>query len=290
MCIREQVTQTIINMIEEGVGKWEQPWRKLGARGMPSNYATGHRYSGVNVLLLWIAAQERGYSLNQWMTFNQANELGAKVRKGAKGVMCIFYKLVERSEPHDGGETEGDGRSIPLLKPFWLFNVADIEGLQQEAAPSDARVNYIDEGELVLQASGATLQHGGDVACYVPSMDLIRLPAAEQFKSAEDYYATAMHELIHWTGGESRLNRAFGKRFGDDAYAFEELVAELGAAFLLSDLGMAEYSLPGHASYLAHWLKVLRSDKNAIFTAAKHATAAYQLLMERAGRDQSSDQ
>ena len=99
-----------------------------------------------------------------------------------------------------------------------------------------------------------------------------------------------MHELIHWTGGESRLNRAFGKRFGDDAYAFEELVAELGAAFLLSDLGMAEYSLPGHASYLAHWLKVLRSDKNAIFTAAKHATAAYQLLMERAGRDQSSDQ
>lgn len=290
MCIREQVTQTIINMIEEGVGKWEQPWRKLGARGMPSNYATGHRYSGVNVLLLWIAAQERGYSLNQWMTFNQANELGAKVRKGAKGVMCIFYKLVERSEPHDAGETEGDGRSIPLLKPFWLFNVADIEGLQQDAAPSDARVNYVDEGELVLQASGATLQHGGDVACYVPSMDLIRLPAAEQFKSAEDYYATAMHELIHWTGGESRLNRTFGKRFGDDAYAFEELVAELGAAFLLSDLGMAEYSLPGHASYLAHWLKVLRSDKNAIFTAAKHATAAYQLLMERAGRDQSSDQ
>lgn len=290
MCIREQVTQTIINMIEEGVGKWDQPWRKLGACGMPSNYATGRRYSGVNVLLLWFAAQERGYSLNQWMTFNQANKLGAKVRKGAKGVMCIFYKLVERSEPHDSSETEGDGRSIPLLKPFWLFNVADIEGLPKEAVPVDARVNCVDEGELILQASGATLQHGGDVACYVPSMDLIRLPAAEQFKSVEDYYATAMHELIHWTGGASRLNRAFGKRFGDDAYAFEELVAELGAAFVLSDLGMAEYSLPGHASYLAHWLKVLRSDKNAIFTAAKHATAAYQLIMGRAGRDQSSNQ
>lgn len=281
MCLREQVTQSILSRIEQGVGQWQAPWRMAARRGMPTNHLTGHRYSGINVLLLWLAAEERGCERNEWLTFKQAQELGASVRKGSKGVLCMLYKSVAKP---GGDEVEGEADApkgvVPMLKPFWLFNVADVDGLPKGNAAAAQTVACNEAGEALLVASGATVLHGGNAACYSTAQDLIRIPNKAQFSRLEDYYATALHELVHWTGAESRLNRSFGKRFGDDAYAFEELVAELGSAFLMADLGMSEATIQGHADYLGHWVKVLAKDKNAIFSAAKHASAAHQYLMQ----------
>ena len=208
------------------------------------------------------------------------------MRKGAKGVMCIFYKRVERTAKSDAkGDEDGEGGMVPMLKPFWVFNVADIDGLPEQTAAVLGEFQPVEEGEFILKASGAHIEHGGNRASYSPAADMIRLPQPEQFKSPANYYATALHELVHWTGHESRLSREYGKRFGDEAYAFEELVAELGSAFVLADLGLSQYSIEGHASYLQSWLKVLKSDKTAIFTAAKHASAAHALIVSHAGHE-----
>lgn len=282
MNIRTEITNTIIAMLEQGVGQWERPWQKVAVRGMPRNFTSGRAYSGVNVLLLWNAAQSRGFERNEWLTFKQAQEIGAKVRKGAKGVMCIFYKTMERS---DAADVEGDdeARSVPMLKPFWLFNVADIDGLPEQPAPQAANSQPLEQGEFILQATGARIEHGGNRACYSIAADMIQLPRPEQFKTPANYYGTALHELVHWTGHPDRLAREYGKLFGDEAYAFEELVAELGSAFLCADLGLTDYTLDGHASYLQSWLKVLKNDKSAIFTAAKHASAAHALIVSHKG-------
>lgn len=288
MDIRAAITNTIIDMLEQGIaGEWERPWATVAASGLPTNYTSGRRYTGINVLLLWHAAQQRGLAHNEWLTFKQAQEIGASVRKGAKGVMCIFYKMAEvRSNAAASDDCEEDGKPVPLLKPFWLFNVADIDGLPQLDGSTGANdFESIAEAEAILQASGAHFEHGGNSAYYCPDPDLIRLPQREQFKTLAAYYATAIHELVHWTGHKSRLAREFGKRFGDDAYAFEELVAELGNAFVMAELGLTDYTLQGHASYLAHWLRVLKNDKNAIFTAAKHASAAHALILSHTGDD-----
>lgn len=284
MDIRSEITNTIIAMLEKGAGEWKCPWQSVAARGMPRNFTTSRAYTGVNVLLLWNAAQQRGYERNEWLTFNQARDIGAKVRKGAKGVMCIFYKMVERNSKSEAGEAEGDEGMVPMLKPFWVFNVADVEGLPEQPAPVLREFQAIEEGEFILKASGAQIQHGGNRACYSPAADLIRLPHPDQFKAPVNYYAVALHELAHWTGHESRLAREYGKRFGDEAYAFEELVAELGSAFVMADLGLNQYSLEGHASYVQSWLNVLKNDKSAIFTAAKAASAAHALIVSHAGR------
>jgi len=280
MDIRVEITNTIIDMIEKGAGKWERPWSQVAVHGMPKNFSTNRAYTGVNVLLFWLAAQTRGYERNEWLTFKQAQEIGAKVRKGAKGVMGIFYKMVERTSKNAEESAEaGDDRLIPLLKPFWVFNVADIDNLPLQPESTTACFDAIEEAEQILKKSGAVIQHGGNRACYSPSMDMIRLPQPMQFKTPADYYGVALHELTHWTGHDSRLAREFGMRFGDEAYAFEELVAELGSAFVMSDLGLMQNTLDGHASYAQSWLKVLKNDKTAIFTAAKHASNAYQLIM-----------
>lgn len=286
MDIRSEITNTIIAMLEQGAGDWQPPWQSVTVRGMPRNFTTRRAYTGVNVLLLWHATQQRGYAGNEWLTFNQARDIGAKVRKGAKGVMCIFYKMVERSAKSEvqGAET-GEGGLVPMLKPFWVFNVDDIDGLPEQPAPVRGEFQFIEDGELILKASGAHIEHGGNRACYSPGVDTIRLPQPEQFKSPADYYATALHELVHWTGHESRLSREYGKRFGDEAYAFEELVAELGSAFVLAELGLTQSTLEGHASYVQSWLKVLKNDKTAIFTAAKHASAAHAWIVSPCGRE-----
>lgn len=288
MDIRAQITNTIISMLEQGsTDKWERPWKSVAAKGLPRNYTTGRAYTGVNVLLLWCAAQERGYGRNEWMTYNQAQQIGAKVRAGAKGVMGIFYKMVERKKG-DAGDGEDDakqGGMMPMLKPFWVFNVAEIEGLPAQEAPMNTAFNPAEEGEFILAASGADIRHGGNRAYYSPGLDFIQLPEKAQFANEADYYATGFHELIHWTGNAGRLGREYGKKFGDDAYAFEELVAELGASFLMADLGMHEATIQGHANYVDHWLKVLKADKGAIFTAAKAASAAHALIVSQTGQE-----
>lgn len=283
MDLRKEITDRIIAKLEEGAGEWVKPWSGVGINGMPKNYSTGRAYSGVNVLLLWTAAQERGFDRNQWLTFKQAQELGAKVRKGAKGVMCIFYSMVERKGRGSDIDADEAGKPMPVLKPFWVFNVAEIDGLPAAAEPTTKEeFTPIEAAERLLKDSGAMIRHGGNRAFYSVAGDAIDLPERERFASAEDYYATALHELTHWTGHHSRLNREFGKRFGDAAYAFEELVAELGSAFVMGELGLMG-TMDGHASYLQAWLQVLKADKTAIFTAAKHASAAYSAILRTDG-------
>lgn len=279
MDIREQITNAIIARLEQGAGRWRKPWSTPQPLGLPRNYKTRQAYSGVNILLLWLAAEERGYEQNTWLTFNQALAIGAKVRRAAKGVLCIFYKLAElkNREPDSDEQT----RCVPLMKPFWLFNTEDIEGLPATAAAAAAPFAPIEAAEQLLQACGARIEHVGGRALYDRAADAIRLPVRERFARPVDYYATALHELTHWTGHAERLNRDFGQRFGDEAYAFEELVAELGSSFLLADLGLTEYTLADHASYLDGWLRTLKRDKTAIFTAAKHASAAHEFIQAR---------
>jgi antirestriction protein ArdC len=283
MDIRQIITDRIIAMLEKGGNVARERWQKAAQGGFPSNGTTGDSYRGVNVLILWDAAMEANYSSNVWMTYKQAASLGAQVRKGEKATMCAYFEMVKRkgNEAADHDE-EGKGGFFPMCKPFWLFNVAQIDGLPEtltNTAETANEFNPIEEAEKLLEASGAVINYGYAGACYSRNKDQISLPDRERFTSPENFYATALHELTHWTGHESRLDRQFGKRFGDEAYAFEELVAELGAAFVVGHVGFVDAMIEDHAAYVESWLKVLKNDKTAIFTASKQASLAYDFII-----------
>ncbi len=280
-----RVTDRIVSELEMGVRPWLKPWSADHAAdrlpALPLRH-TGTPYRGINILLLWGESIERGYTRNIWMTYKQAEEYGAHVRKGEHGALVVFADRFTKTEENDKGEeTE---REIPFMKGYTVFNVEQIEGLParylEPLAPRDEgrTLELIEEAEAFFAATGATFRHGGNRAFYASAADFIQLPPAEAFKDAESYAATKAHELIHWTGNDKRMAREFGKRFGDQAYAFEELVAELGAAFLCADLGVTPEPREDHAAYLGHWLEVLKEDKRAIFSAAAHAQRAADFL------------
>jgi antirestriction protein ArdC len=281
MCIRQTITDKIINLMEAGTKATGPRWTGGTAGGLPRNARTGEPYHGINILLLWAVAAERHYATNQWLTYKQAEALGAQVRKGEKSVMCAYFSKVQTTVKEQKDDAEAAGTYM-LCKSFWLFNVAQIDGLPalREEPTTATPITAIEEAEQLLTASGADIRHGFDGAFYAPAKDQICLPDRQRFTSAENYYATALHELAHWTGHASRFNRQFGKRFGDDAYAVEELVAELGAAFLVGQLGMVDATIESHASYLASWIKVLKNDKQAIFTAASAASKAADFVLQ----------
>ena len=289
--IRQQVTDKIIAMLETGNNQGGERWTRAAGRGMPCNGTTGQAYRGVNVLLLWSEAMERGYGSNLWMTYKQATSIGAQVRKGQTGTMCVYFDMLKRKGTGavTGTSTSAEDEEasfFPMCKPFWLFNVAQIDGLPESfntPAPVQTDFTAIEAAEQLIAASGATIHHGFDTAFYSIAKDQICLPDRERFTSPENYYSVAVHELTHWSGHESRLARQFGKRFGTEAYAFEELVAELGSAFLCGHIGFVDATIEGHASYLQGWLTVLKNDKTAIFTAAKQASLAYDFILEKAG-------
>ncbi len=283
--MRAEITDSIIRLIEAGVKGKTTMWDAAIKFGLPVNYKTKQEYSGVNVPLLWCAAADRGLERNEWLTFKQAQELGASVKKGAKGVMGIFFKMMQKEDPAQENEgVEGSaGRCIPLMRSFWVFNVADIENLPEVEKVAATPFQPIEHAEFILSASGVPITWEGTVAGYLPSPDTIRMPSRERFSSPANAYAVALHELVHATGHKSRLARDFSGRFGDESYAFEELVAELGSAFLVAKLGLEGARLENHASYIESWVKVLKGDKNAIFTASRHASAAYQFIMQKAG-------
>lgn len=284
MDVRQIITDRIISMLEKGEGYFRERWSRASQHGMPRSGKTGNAYKGINVLVLWDAALENSYASNVWLTFKQAQEMGAQVRKGEKGTMCVYFEMVQKKAK--ANEDEAD--FFPMCKAFWLFNVAQIEGLPADITATDEKksqeiFDQCELGEMLLRTSGARIAYGFDSAMYSPSKDMIGMPDKNKFFSAEDYYSTAVHELTHWTGHETRLNRVFGKRFGDDAYAMEELVAEISASFLCAELGFINKTIPNHVSYIESWLKVLKNDKNAIFTAAKQANLATTYLLEKAG-------
>lgn len=279
----QQVTDKIIASLEAGVRPWAKSWSNdptAPAGGLPRR-VTGETYSGINVVLLWIAAETFGYKSDTWMTFNQAKKLGATVRGGEKGTTVIYAsRFVKDVEDPKTGETRK--ATIPFLKSYTVFNVDQIDGLPEVYQPAPAApipttlVERIEHAEVFFGNLQATIKHGGNRAYYSPAGDFIQLPKAEQFEDIEAYYATEGHEVIHWTGHKSRLGREFGGRFGNEAYAAEELVAELGAAFLCARLGLNAEPREDHAAYLASWLKVLKGDKRFIVTAASAATKAVE--------------
>ena len=295
--IRQVITDRIVAILEKGEHVFRERFSRAAQRGMPCNGKTGQPYHGANVLLLWEAAIEEGYASNVWLTYKQAASLGAHVRCGERAVLCAYFErqAVKVQSSHDGSAAVDEGghdalnddtarASALLCRAFWLFNVAQIDGLpaeliQAEEAPHRFSNAPVVKAMCLVAASGATLRHGYTRAMYVSDLDEIRLPWARQFTSPEAYCATVLHELVHWSGHPTRLRRQFGQRFGDAAYAFEELVAELGSAFLLGHAGLIDATIEGHASYLNSWLQVLKHDRTAIFTAARHASAAFELIV-----------
>lgn len=287
--VAAEVTAKIVEALEAGTAPWVRPWTTTGAPSatLPRNAASGRLYRGINIILLWAAAFARGYSDPRWLTFNQAKALGGSVRKGERGTAIVFWKWIVKDE---GLATE---KRIPMARTFTLFNVAQCDGLSLEAiaAPAAPPAHVDGVADELAARAGAKVLRGGDVACYSPTLDEVRMPLASAFVDRGAYDATLLHELTHWTGHSKRLDRNFSasKRFGDDAYAVEELVAELGSAFLCARLGV-EGKLQ-HAEYLGHWARVLRADKHAIFTAAREAEkAAGFLLPEPAeGEDEEAE-
>ncbi|MBT2305296.1 DUF1738 domain-containing protein [Variovorax paradoxus] len=297
MDVRQVITDRIIGMLEKGGNVFRERWTRAASRGLPRNGKTGEPYRGANVLLLWDAAIEHGYGSNVWMTYKQTARLGAQVRRGEKAVLCAHFERrsdkardqgdIDSSAADGEDRTEAGGqRGVLLCRPFWVFNVAQIDGLalaliDGHCYPPCPSCPPVEAALRLVAGSGAEIRHGFERAMYMPESDEIRLPWPRRFSGAEAYCATTLHELVHWTGHPSRLKRQFGRRFGDAAYAFEELVAELGSAFVLGHCGLVDATIEGHAAYLDSWLQVLRNDRTAIFTAARHAGAAYEFILSK---------
>lgn len=282
--IYQKITDQIVSELEKGVRPWLKPWNVEHTAGRITRPLRGNGipYKGINVLVLWSAAMEKGYAAPVWMTFKQASELKASVRKGEHGSLVVYADRIVRTET-DATTGEDSERAIPFLKGYTVFNVEQIDGLPEhyyaKPAPRADTIERIDRAEAFFAATGATVRHGGAMAYYNISQDLVQMPPFESFRDAESYYATRAHEQIHWTRHKSRLDRDFGrKRFGDEGYAMEELVAELGSAFLSADLELTPEVRDDHAAYIASWIKVLKNDKRAIFSAASFAQRAADFL------------
>lgn len=279
--IHAEVTSQIIAAIEADPGKPTLPWRRGGgALHLPVNAVTGNAYRGINVVNLWVTAEVRGFRSPVWGTYRQWAERGAQVRKGQKASMVIFYKefSVDADEPDDDGKRR-------VARASAVFNAEQVDGFElPEAVPMLGPIERLDQADALVSATGAVVRHGGDSAYFMPSTDHIQMPdeglftGTETMTRTEGYYATLVHELVHWTGAKHRLDRDLRKRFGTASYAAEELVAELGAAFLCAELGITPEVRPDHAQYLANWLQLLKSDDRAIFTAAARASDAVAFL------------
>ncbi|GHD99785.1 antirestriction protein [Defluviimonas sp. 20V17] len=282
--IYSRITDQIIAHLEKGVKPWTQPWNAAHAAGpvtRPLRF-NGEPYSGINILTLWASAMERSFAAPIWMTFRQARELGGHVRKGEKGSPVVYANSIQRTQLDEKSGEDVDV-TIPFMKGYTVFNVDQIEDLPAHYyAVADGAVNPDERdarAEAFFSALGARILNGGNAAFYRPASDHIQMPMFEAFFDAQGYYATLAHECIHWTRHPSRLDRSFEQqRFGDVGYAKEELVAELGAAFLSADLGLKLEDRQDHAAYIGSWLQVLRDDKRAIFAAAAHAQRAADYL------------
>jgi len=283
--LHDAVTARIIAELEQGRFPWVQPWASSSGGtplGLPQNASTGRTYSGINILLLWAAAIEQGRQSQRWLTFKQALALGGNVRKGEKGKMVVyadtFVPKAEQEKPSASGE---DARRVGFLKRFTVFHVEQCEGLpaDPDAAPLPGRTDVLPHVEAVIVATGADIRIGGEMAFYSPSHDFIQVPPQQAYFEPINWYRTKLHELGHWTGNVSRLDRNFSGRFGGEAYAREELVAELCSAFLCAELGVTP--TVRHADYLGAWLDVLKRDNHAIFQAASMASKAAEFVMGR---------
>ncbi|HZL20085.1 MAG TPA: zincin-like metallopeptidase domain-containing protein [Polyangia bacterium] len=289
--IHRAVTEKIVAAIEAGAGEFVMPWHRMGPRiGRPMNAATGNRYRGVNVVALWAEATLVGFGSGHWASYLQWQGLGAQVRQGERSSTVVFYREIEPEDPPALFSVEESGpakRFVVRASP--VFNSEQVDGWRPPGQPDVTNpVETLGRVDRLVVGTEASIRHGGTLACYRQELDRIDLPERGLFVGTstitptESYYATLLHELVHWTGAKHRLDRTFGSRFGDAAYAAEELVAEIGAAFLCADLNVSNEPRQDHAAYLSYWLQILKSDTKAIFTAARLATQASDYLFERA--------
>ncbi|MEH4661084.1 ArdC family protein [Phytobacter diazotrophicus] len=298
----QQVTDRIIASLEKGVPPWRRPWRSaqnVHGSALPVNPTTGRHYSGINIPLLWMSAEERGFPSDRWLTYQQAKAVGGQVRKGENSSLAIIYKPFEKQARDEQDNVLFDDagnpvmESLSMLKPLQLFNVAQCDGLPEavtgtlpvapEEVSSVLSDHQLDAVQRILNATGVTCtSYRQDRAYYQPATDRIVMPTTSQFVSERDYWSTLLHELIHASGHSKRLNRAgitsSSRKFGDPVYAMEELIAETGSAFLCAELGI--FGDVQHESYLAGWLKVLREDKKAFFRACRYAREASEYLLQ----------
>ena len=279
--VAAEITAKILSELKSGVLPWRKPWD--GARtglALPRR-ATGETYRGVNILILWSAAMERGYISPYWLTFNQAVKLGANVRKGERGEVVVYYGQAKRTRVDEGGAEVED--AFRFLKWYVVFSADQIDNLPARfhPAPVDAALSPIAAHEAWFQHLEIARIATRDIACYIPSKDVIGMPPVAAFDTAEDYAATLNHESVHATMAPHRVGRDMGKKFTQHAIAAEELVAEIGASFLGAHLHLPPHHIHDHASYIGHWMKLLSDDKRAFLTAAAQAQLAVDWLLAK---------
>ncbi len=281
--VYRKVTDAIINSIEQGVGTWRMPWHTSGRYAFsPINATSKKAYRGINTLCLWTAAQAKGYERGEWATYQQWQDKGGQVRKGEKATLVVFWKFANDSSESQEGETSHSSRLL-FTRGYSVFNAAQVDGYTPHADSDIPMPERIAHAETFFQTIGADVRHGGNQAFYAPATDHVQMPPFLAFAENVSYYSTLAHEHTHWTASTARCDRQLGKRFGDSAYATEELIAELGAAFTCAHLGLSTEPREDHAQYLASWLKVLKADSRAIFTAASKAQQATDWMVARAG-------
>lgn len=287
--VYQRITAEIIAAIEAGAGEFVMPWHRGANVGIPKNAATGRRYHGINIAALWSTSMMQGYSSPYWATYLQWTSLGAQVRKGEKGSPIVFYKFDHDDEMSKDTEDVSDRRNAMLVRVSYVFNEHQVEGWRSEAARGTTDLTVrLKVVEVFVDELRSDIRYGGAVAAYNPLRDYILMPERNRFlgsgtrNATEAYYSTLLHEHVHWTGHKSRLNRDLTGHFGDRKYAMEELHAELGAAFLCTELAINVEPRQDHAAYIATWLSILNDDKMAIAKAAKAATVAAEFLMRLA--------
>ena len=286
--VYSRITAQIVEHLEKGVRPWIRPWNAEHAAGRitrPLRH-NGQPYSGINILSLWMSALAQNFAAPIWMTYRQASELNAHVKKGEKGSLVVYANAITRTERDDKTGQDGE-REIPYMKGYTVFNVEQIEGLPEifyaKAVPTLDSVARIDRAEKFFANLGATIKHGGTRAYYAQELDYVQMPPFEAFRDSESYYSTLAHELAHWTKHPQRLDRDLGRKsWGDEGYSREELVAELRSAFLCADLELHQEASEENAAYIATWLEVLKHDHRAIFAAAAHAQKAADYLNQKA--------
>ncbi len=280
----DDITSKIIAELEAGRVPWIQPWGTAAAKAplaMPANAATGRQYSGINVLILWGAMIDRGFPVQSWLTFRQALSLGGNVRKGERGTTVVYAdRFISDDEKRRAQETGDEAQAIPFLKRSTVFNVAQCEGLPDDLAvapPAPEPGTIEPRVEALIKATGIDFRIGGNRAFYMPAADYVQVPPPQAYFETINWHRTALHELGHATGHESRLGRDFSGSFGSKKYAFEELVAEMNAAFCCASIGIIP--TVRHADYIGSWLEVLHEDNRAIVRAASQASKAADWLL-----------
>ncbi len=281
--LHAEITGKIIAAIEADPGRPQMPWRRSGTPlWLPENALSKKLYNGVNVVSLWASAELRGLTCPIWATYRQWAELGAQVRKGSKAELVIFYKEYETEPEPDNADDDGKRR---VARASFVFNAADVDGFIPPSAPERVGpIERITAADRFIAATSARIEHGGERAFYRPSTDHIQMPdeglfcGTDTMTRSESYFAVLLHELTHWTAPEKRCARDLSKRFDKAEVAAEELVAEIGAAFLCAELGVTQDVRADHAQYVANWLQLLKSDPKAIFTAAAKASQAVAYL------------